>query len=141
MNFGKWIVVAFIFFAAFIGTLVTVCVRQDVNLVSKEYYQDELQYQQKLDKMNNANHLAHQPAIEVTNGSIKVSFTNDDAAQKGTLKIQRPSNIKLDREFSLQPHQATQEFNLGNWEPGLYRASLSWTANNKEYFIEKQIVL
>jgi hypothetical protein len=141
MNFGKWIVVAFIFFAVFIGTLVTVCVRQDVNLVSKEYYQDELQYQQKLDKINNANHLAHQPSIEVGNGSIKISFAEASTAQKGVLKIQRPSNIKLDREFSLQPDQPTQEFNLGNWEPGLYRASLSWTMNDKEYFIEKQIVL
>ena len=45
MNFGKWIVVAFVFFSLFIGTLVTVCVRQDISLVSTDYYKEELIYQ------------------------------------------------------------------------------------------------
>ena len=44
MNWGKSIVLSFILFAAFIGTLVTVCIRQDISLVSKDYYEEELQY-------------------------------------------------------------------------------------------------
>jgi hypothetical protein len=40
MNWGKWIIVSFVLFAGFIGTLVTVCVRQDISLVSKDYYKE-----------------------------------------------------------------------------------------------------
>jgi hypothetical protein len=141
MNFGKWIVVAFIAFALYIAVLVVVCVKQDLNLVSKDYYRDELKYQQKLDQLNNANHLSHLPVIAVENGRAKISFPEDQHIQNGKLKIERPSNDQLDRIFSLSPDQMIQEFNLGNWQPGLYRASVTWTMNNKEYYFEKQIIL
>ena len=141
MNFGKWIVVAFVCFALYIAVLVAVCVRQDVNLVSKDYYRDELKYQQKLDQINNANHLDHLPTLIIENGQVKISFGENQHVQNGKLKIERPSNEKLDRSFSLSPNQATQEFNIGNWAPGLYRASVSWTMNDKEYYFEKQIIL
>jgi len=141
MNFGKWIVVAFISFAAYIAVLVIVCVRQDVNLVSKDYYRDELKYQEKLDQINNASHLENLPFIEIGNGLAKISFVKNQHIQKGRLKIQRPSNEKLDRTYSLTPDQSIQEFNLGNWQPGLYRASVTWTMDDKEYYFEKQIIL
>ena len=48
MHYGKSIVVAFILFAMFIGTLVTVCIREDVNLVSPDYYEEELAHGQKI---------------------------------------------------------------------------------------------
>ena len=124
MNFGKWIVVAFISFALYIGVLVVVCVRQDINLVSKDYYRDELKYQQKLDQINNTNHLSHLPVIAIKNGQARISFGENQHIQSGMLKIERPSNERLDRNFSLSPDQSTQEFNLGNWIPGLYRASV-----------------
>jgi hypothetical protein len=141
MNFGKWIVVAFISFALYIGVLVVVCVKQDINLVSKDYYRDELKYQQKLDQINNTNHLSHVPAIDIENGQAKISFEENQHIQSGQLKIERPSNERLDRNFSLVPDQTTQEFNLGSWMPGLYRASVSWTMEGKKYYFEKQIIL
>jgi hypothetical protein len=141
MNFGKWILAAFFLFGVFIFTLTAICVKQDISLVSKEYYRDELQYQKKLDKINSANHLAHLPSIEVRNGLVNVSFTSGLVAEKGTLKFERPSNANLDREFSLAPGQSSQDFNLKVWVPGLYRASLSWSADGKEFFMEKQIIL
>jgi len=141
MNFGKWIVVAFISFALYITVLVVICMRQDLNLVSKDYYRDELRYQQKLDKANNANHLDHLPTIAIENGLARISFGKNQHIQNGRLRIERPSNEKLDRNFSLSPDQSTQEFNLGNWKPGLYRASVTWSMNDKEYYFEKQIIL
>jgi hypothetical protein len=141
MNFGKWIVFSFIAFALYIGVLVFICVRQDLNLVSKDYYRDELKYQGKLDRINNANQLVHLPSITIEDGHVKISFEGNQPIQKGELIIERPSNDKLDRNFPLIPEQASQEFNLGNWSPGLYRASLTWTMDSKEYYFEKQIVL
>ncbi len=141
MNFGKWIVVAFVSFAAYIGGLVVICIKQDVALVSKNYYRDELQYQQKLDHINNAKHLDQLPSIVVKNGHIKISFPENQFIQKGKLKIERPSNETLDRHYSLVPSHAIQEFSLGKWMPGLYRASLTWTMDGKEFHFEKQMVL
>ena len=47
MNWGKSIVLAFVLFAVFIGVLVAVCVREDISLVSRNYYNEELDYQTK----------------------------------------------------------------------------------------------
>jgi len=63
MNIGKWIVVAFVLFAAFIGTLVVVCVRQDVSLVSRDYYRQELAYQNQIQRLNNTAALLEKPVI------------------------------------------------------------------------------
>ena len=53
----KWVVAAFVFFGLFIGSLVVICVREDVNLVSKDYYQEELNHQDKIIRQQNAEQL------------------------------------------------------------------------------------
>ena len=74
MNFGKWIVVAFVLFTVFIATLVTVCVRQDISLVRPDYYQEELVHQRKMTLIQNARTLETLPVISVTENVLKVSF-------------------------------------------------------------------
>ena len=44
MNWGTWIALSFVLFALFIGALVVVCVRQDINLVALDYYKQEIDY-------------------------------------------------------------------------------------------------
>lgn len=141
MNFGKWIVVAFVAFAAYIFFLVAVCVKQDVSLVSKEYYKDELRYQEKLNQINNTSHLKEIPKVEIQNGRVKILFAENQIIQGGKVKIERPSNEKLDRIYSLTPGQSFQEFDLREWRGGLYRASVSWTMDGKDFYFEKQIIL
>ena len=57
MNWGKSIILAFVLFAGFIATLVVVCVREDISLVSKDYYKEELLYQDQIQRLNNASQL------------------------------------------------------------------------------------
>ncbi len=141
MNFGKAIVLSFVLFALFIGTLVYFCVREDVSLVSEEYYKDELAYQEKLDKMNNTQALDVQPAITAQQGKVNIVFDVFNRVEKGELKITRPSNARLDQNFEIPPAPGnTREFSLSHWEPGLYRASMTWTMGGKDYYFEKLIV-
>lgn len=141
MNFGKAIVLSFVLFGLFIGTLVFFCVREDVNLVSTEYYKDELAYQQKLDKINNTQTLEQQPTITARQGKVSIVFNVMDRVERGELKVLRPSNARLDQKFEILPAQGiTREFALSHWEPGLYRASMTWTMGGKDYYFEKLIV-
>ena len=141
MNFGKAIVVSFVLFAMFIGTLVFVCVRQDVNLVSPQYYQEELVYQKKLDKINNTQLLAEQPAITAEKGKVRIAFGVHDRIEKGQLTLFRPSDARLDLKFDILPAgESTRIFEMTRWEPGLYRASITWTMGGKDYYFEKLIV-
>ncbi|MCB0487590.1 MAG: FixH family protein [Cyclobacteriaceae bacterium] len=142
MNFGKWIVVAFIAFAGFIATLVAVCVRQDINLVSDDYYREELLHQEKISFIQNANQLRERPEISIDGSMVTVSFSDFNKIEKGELMILRPSDNKLDRRFRVESSSnPVQQFPLSEWSKGLYRASMQWTMEGKVFYVEKIIVL
>ncbi|HCM76236.1 MAG TPA: hypothetical protein DIS90_07630 [Cytophagales bacterium] len=142
MNFGKWIVVAFVVFTLFIGTLVTICVREDINLVRPDYYQEELVHQNKMTFIQNTKTLASLPDISVSGNVLTVSFADYDQLEKGELLLLRPSDMKLDRKFRLSAtSKHMQQFPLEVWSKGLYRASMQWTMGGKEFYYEKLIVL
>ena len=142
MNFGKWIFVSFVLFALFIATLVTVCVRQDINLVSADYYQEELVHEQKMNQIQNANTLISKPLISVEGSIVSVSFDDFNKVEQGELKILRPSDARLDKRFKLSASKMqVQQFPLENWSKGLYRASMQWRMDGKDFYFEKLIVL
>lgn len=142
MNWGKWIVVSFILFALFIGTLVIVCVRQDISLVASDYYKQELEYQKQIDRDRNARALVVKPDISIVNNSVQVSFQEFGKIQSGELKLFRPSNAASDLIFDLRPTADTVVvFDLQHQERGMYRAQLKWTMRDQEYYLEKVIYL
>jgi hypothetical protein len=141
MNWGKWIVVAFVLFAAFIDTLVTVCMRQDISLVSSSYYQDELAYQQQIERTNNALNLAEKPVIRVVQPGV-VEVDMQQPADNGELRLFCPSNAAMDRAFDLDSSSDTlRHFDVQGLQRGMYRAKLQWTAQGKEFYVEQIINL
>jgi hypothetical protein len=101
MSWGKGIVIAFIAFALFIGALVTVCVRQDINLVSKNYYAEELMYQEQIDRLNNAAALTERPSIVIRAGNLEVWFEGFEKFEEGELVLTRPSDPRYDAKFTV----------------------------------------
>jgi len=139
MNFGKWIVVSFVLFALFIGTLVTLCVREDISLVSKDYYKEELDYQAQIKRLNNTEQLQQKPTIQfVDHVGLKVAWNEKTKIEKGELKLFCPSNSKLDKRFDLQTTNE-QSFEITSLKKGMYRVKLSWTSEGKEYYYEEEI--
>ncbi|HTE31043.1 MAG TPA: FixH family protein [Chryseolinea sp.] len=140
MNPGKWIVVSFILFAIFIGTLVTVCVRQDISLVSENYYKEELVYQDQIQRLNNTELLVEKPAIKVVDQMLQIEFNQSDKVENGALNLFCPANEKMDRKFLVEPSgKGVQSVELGLLQKGMYRARLSWTMNGKEFYMEEVI--
>ncbi len=138
----KWVVVAFVFFGLFIGTLVVISVREDVNLVSKDYYQEELNHQDKIIRQQNANQLEEKPQLSFENNAVKLLFPFSSSIEKGELRVMRPSDDRLDQRFELNAMEGdSQLFPLKVWEKGLYRVSLSWSMEGKDYYFEKVMVL
>jgi hypothetical protein len=137
MSWGKWIIICFILFTVFIATLVTVCMRQDVSLVSKDYYQEELAYQDQLARVNNANRLSERPVIQKNGDFLEVNFSNFNVVRNAELKLFRPSDAAMDKIFTLETTtKTTQSFSIADLEKGMYRARMLWKMNDKEYFIE-----
>ena len=140
MNWGKWIVVSFILFAGFIATLVTVCMKQDVSLVSKDYYSEELAYQDQILRMNNANELAEKPTIQKTGSYLSIDFNQFNEIEDGKLTLFSPSDAKKDKSYVLNPSNEKQQLiSIADVAKGMYKAQMKWAMNGKEYFIETVI--
>ena len=142
MNWGKSIVLAFVLFAGFIAAIVTICMRQDVNLVSSQYYKDDLEYQQQLDRKNNTETLEEKPQIFLTTDQLKVSFPKEATVDGGNIKVFRPSDNKLDQYFGLKASdEPVQVFPLNTLTSGAYRVKMTWVVRGTEYYLEEFVVI
>lgn len=138
MNIGNWIVVAFILFTVFIATLVTVCVKQDISLVSKEYYKDELVYESQITRISNTAALDKLPTISMKGESLTIQL-NTDHFRNGELLLFCPSNANMDKIITLERNITT--INTAGLQRGMYRAKVRWTAENKDFYHEEVIYL
>lgn len=142
MSIGKWIVAAFFLFAGFIATLVTICVRQDVSLVSKDYYKEELAYQAQIDRMHNTQELQTKPRIRVTEKLLTVTFDSLYFVEAGKVTVFCPSDASMDRSFSLnETGGPAYAYSLSGLKPGMYRVKLNWRMSGKDFYQEEMINL
>lgn len=142
MNWGNWIVISFVLFAMFIATLVTVCARQDISLVTRDYYQEELAYQDQIDRINNTLELKNRPSVIKVDNKIQVNFDQFPRVERGRLTLFCPSDPAYDRSFQLSPSSSSvQVFDPGNTKNGMYRARLQWEMDGKEFYTEEIIYL
>ena len=143
MNWGRSIILAFVLFGAFIATLVTVCMCQDVNLVTKDYYKEELAYQNQIDRLAHTAMLEHKPQLQIEGGYIlKVTYSDFDKLNAGVIQLFRPSDPALDKEFELRKSsENVQFFSTAGMAKGMYRAKVKWTMNGEDFFLEQVIHL
>jgi nitrogen fixation protein FixH len=143
MNWGKGIFISFILFAAFLAVMVTIMVRQDISLVSKTYYAEDLAFQQQYERKQNTGQLAFKPEISIEQQQfLKVYFPSGGAVEAGEVKLFRPSTDKLDQHVTLKASSdSVQVFTLKPLEVGPYRVKMTWKMGGKEYYIEKVIVI
>lgn len=143
MNWGKWIVVAFILFAAFIGTIITIMMKQDIGLVTKNYYAEDLAFQEQMERKQNTEQLELKPEVTIEQRQVlKVYFPSVSFIESGEVRLVRPSSEKLDQQIKLQASaDSVQLFNLNPLTPGPYRVKLLWKAEGKEFYLEKLIVI
>ncbi len=144
MSWGIRIVVLYLSFVALIVTLVVLCYGQKVELVSKDYYKQELQYQDRIDAINNANSLTStiEHALNGNKVTLNVSSEFLNAGYKGTVNFFRPSDsakdFKVDLKFDADGKQIIES---DKFEKGLYIMQLSWIACDKNYFKEQVITI
>jgi len=142
MNWGKGITLAFILFALFIGGLVAICVRQQIGLVSKDYYSQELKYQEQIDQIANASALADKPTVVAGNGVVELRYSHLDAIESGNLHLVRPSDAAFDRSFKVvTTPDSVAQFDVTALPAGKYIVSFTWRMEEKDFLLQEAIVL
>lgn len=144
LNWGTSIVIAMVLFIIFILQFVyrTLAVdKYNHELVSDDYYKDELYYQQELDKLNNAAQLPQNISIEHVKDGLLVTFPSsmDIAKISGKVYFQRPSKQKLDFNKDIQLTDSTMLIKDERLVSGKWNVKIDWKYGEKEYLLKESM--
>lgn len=144
MNWGTGIVIAMISFIVFILTFVYRSVMVDEyqhELVSEDYYKDELHYQEEIDKMNKSSELEVNLSIKRTNEGLVLHFPEElDASRiSGTIRLQRPSSQNLDIEIPIDLAGSEVLIPEKQLVSGKYLVIVDWEHEGSEYLFKDEI--
>lgn len=141
MNFGVKITILYLSFVALILTLVFLCHGQKVELVSKDYYAQELAFQDRIDAIKNEKALTNSIRHEINGRNIilMMDSTIQTPDFKGTVNFFRPSDSSKDVQLNLNFSNGKQIIDGSQLIKGAYKMQLSWKSNGADYFKETVI--
>lgn len=141
ISWGHKIFFAYTVFAAGILFLAYKASQQKFDLVTENYYDAELKYQNVIDEKSNASLLSEPPKISHTVNTISIQlpkeFANKDV--QGEIYLYRPSDQTKDVRKRFSTDQGFYELNLGQDLSGSYEVKFSWEANGKKFYNEQRI--
>jgi hypothetical protein len=141
MDWGKGILLTIIAFVGFILTLVVISVRQDdIHLVTENYYEKEIKYQNQIDRETSAAGLNRE--VISYDSQTKSILLDLPVGAKGNLQLFRPSDARLDQGLDLNIlSEGKTSVPVDKLKAGYWRVQLSWTENGIEYYKESKITI
>ena len=144
INWGTGIVITLVLFISFILYFV---IKMSTNsdyeydLVRPDYYKHEIEYQQRIDKLNNAKTLTQNILIRrVTNG-IFIDFPKNISQEKieGSIYLYRPSNKKLDITLPILLNDHTQFISDEVLIGGRWNVQVEWNVSHELYLFQHSL--
>lgn len=117
---------------------------QDVNLVTDDYYEKTLTYQDEIDKKSRTKALNEEVKINFNGKMISILFPSDYLNKNisGEIYFYRPSNPALDFKIPLQLSQeGIQVIPVERIEKGFWRLKINWLMNEYAFYNERAITI
>ena len=144
MNWGWKIAIVMGVYMIGVTSVVWYSMTLDVNLVTENYYQEELAYEEQIQRLRNTESLIEKPTFGFSTNRklIVLNFPNDLIPEEGQLTLYRPSDFTQDRKFKLELDEEHQQgFVTESLLPGLWKAKILWEKDGKSYFQEFVLVI
>lgn len=140
------IVVYFIGFMTFTVVIVACLSRQKMDLVRGDYYDDEIRYQEQLDRLNRTEGIKDQVSVgyDSSRESITVKLPPAEAQTKieGRIRLYRPSDESLDQEIALAVNPAgSQTVDARHLRAGLWKVRVYWSVNGQDYYFSDSVII
>jgi hypothetical protein len=141
-NWGTGIVLSFILFAGSILFIILVPFNQEVDLVTKDYYDKEIVYQQQIDRTDRTERLKEEIKIEHNSSLLNINFPVNYGSVSGEILFYRPSDAKKDfiKEI-VTDNSNSQVIDISRLEPGLWKVRVNWNMKEQSYYFEKIIMI
>lgn len=141
MDWGKGIVLTIIGFIVIVMTMVVISIRMDgIELVTDNYYEEEIKYQDRIDEETLT--MALEREVLIYESETKSVMLDLPLGATGILNLFRPSERALDQEIAVEIKDlGKKKVSIDHLKPGYWRIQLSWTENGQNYYQEKKITI
>ena len=116
--------------------------KYNTSLVTKDYYKAELEYQNDIDKENNAKNLATNITWKRTDKGLEISFPKalDKDKITGKVFLYRPSNKQVDFETAISLSNHNLLIPDKRLLDGRWNIKVDWQYKGKSYLYKKEII-
>ena len=137
MNWGWRITIVYSLFALTMIGAVIYSTTLDVNLVEEDYYEKEVNYQQVINKKENALRDSATFDVAVVGDSVVIHFPT--AVAQGKAYFMRSADVNNDKKFELKVLNGKQTFSIELFKAGTYNLQIDWKGNSADYYWEEKI--
>lgn len=145
-KFTYWpyaIVIGLVSFMGYIIFFVIQAMSQDVDLVSKDYYAQEIAFQDQIDRVRRTQALGDVMLdynADAKNILLQMPATYREKSLSGTITLFRPSDDKLDKQLPMQlGRDQSQLIEVAGMEKGLWKLRVNFSDGQEAYYTEKNI--
>ena len=143
ISWGTGIAIFYSFFVIAMLVFVFAATKQDISLVSDTYYEEDLSYQKKLDKMQRTNLLHHvfELSIEQNARGISVTIPEELPYFKGNMTLFHPAYASLDQAYPIKNNaQHKQIIPVEKLKKGRWLVKIEGENEGKIYFHETYLM-
>ena len=143
LNWGYKILIVYLMFAAGMLTMVYLTTQENRDLVSDNYYEEELAYQEIIDQSSRTAKLSAAVEVELDQMSKKINislpaeFTNTPV--EGTWRLYYAADRNRDLQGIINTNKGKQQIETPRDITGSYTLKLQWESVNQVYYFEKLI--
>lgn len=141
ISWGYKIAITYFIFVAGIGFLAFKASSEKFDLVTKDYYDEELKYQQVIDQAANSARLSAPVIIEKSENALSIQFPEEmkDKFKKIDFYLYYAADAKKDFRIQLETNEAQLKQALPDGMAGMYELKLTWSAEGIKYYHEQKI--
>ena len=143
IGWGWKIAVLYSGFVVLILGLVIAANRQHFDLVSNDYYEEEIAYQKVLDAGKNQSALSHPLNIHASDKVVTIEFPDEFKSKvlSGDIQFYSPVNAEWDRNFKINALDNSVNISRSALHNTRYTIKISCSVDGKQYYQESEILL
>lgn len=139
-TWGWGIGIFYVSFMAIILGVVFYSTFHKQDLVVDNYYEEDLAYQEQIDKLNRTKALPEKVKMLYKKDELTVEIPASlkDQISSGKVKFFRPSDKALDQEMDLEINKEQMIIDVKDFTKGYWKVQVDWIMNDSSYFVENK---
>jgi hypothetical protein len=144
LDWGTGVAAGIILFVLLTATLVAIAMSNRVDLVTDQYYDRGIAYQERINSLRRTAARDEKPLVSISPDDLVIEFPrqSSDATPAGTITMYRPADKTRDVVLRVDPDSAgIQHIGTRSLDRGLWKLQISWHEADQDYYTEQPVMI